>query len=191
MNLRIINFSEKNNMKKFKVYFYFCLNKNQEYILNIESDLLNIYNQYGYDLIRNIIKKINNESIVINNDSKKYSISLKDCENEDNNFYINDFEIRKCKKKSLKPNKELPPFYSSSLLKNLIEDSVSLICKNNLNIMLIEKDNDIEEEKFGDYFFKNHEKYANIKINLNQRNNKYICKYEKCDDNKYNNCLII
>ena len=178
-------------MKKFKVYFYFNLNNKQEYNFCIESDLLNINNQYGYDLIRNIIKKVNNESRVINNDSKNFIISLKDCENEDDTFYINNFELRKCKKNTLKPNKELPPFSSNLLLNNILDDSISLICKNNIYIMLIEKYNDIEEEKYVNDSFDNHEQSVNKIRELDQRNNEYNYKSEKYDEYKCNSCLII
>ena len=190
-NLGKTNISEINLMKKFKVYFYFNLNKKNEYNFFIESDLLNINNQYGYDLIRNIIKKVNNECRVINNDSKNFIISLKDCENEDDSFYINNFELRKCKKTNLKPNKELPPFSSKLLLNNILDDSISLTCKNNIYIMLIEKYNDIEEEKYGDDFFENHEQNINKIRELDQRNNEYNYKSENYDDYKCNSCLII
>jgi len=181
-------------MKTFKVYFYFILNKNEEYNLYIESGFLDVNNQYVYDLIRYIIKKINNESITINNNSKRYIISLKESENEDNNFYINNFEVRKCMKKTLKPNKELPPYESNLLLNKIKEDSISLICKNKLNIMLFEKYNDIEEEKYDDNLVENHKENVN-KENLNERNNKYNCKYnfkyKKYVNYKCLNCLII
>jgi hypothetical protein len=186
------NISDINLMKKFKVYFYINLNQKHEYNFFIESDLLNINNQYGYDLIKNIIKKINNESLVINNDSKNFIMSLKDCENEDDNFYINNFELRKCKKKTLKPNKELPPFSSKLLLNSIIDDNISLICKNNIYIMLIEKYNDIDEKKYdNDGFFENHEQIVNKIKDLNQKINEYNYKYEKYDDYKCNSCLII
>jgi hypothetical protein len=191
INFGSIIFSEENIMKKFKVYFFFNLNKKQEYIIYLESDLLNINNQYGYDLIKNIIKKINKESIVINFESNRFALSLKDCEYEDKNFYINNFEIRKCKKKTCKPNKEFPPFSLNSLLKNLIDDKVSLICKDNIYIMLIEKYNDIEEGKYDERFFENHEENTNKIGNVNQRNNKYNYKYQKYDDYRSNSCLII
>lgn len=191
INLGTINFSKKNNMKKFNVYFYFNLNKEKEYNFYIESDLLNINIQYGYDLIKNIIKKINNESIVINNDSKSYTIFLKDCENEGNNFYINNFELREYKKKTLKPNEDLPPFSSNLLLNNIKDDIVSLVCKNNLYIMPLEKYNDIEEEKYSDDFFEDHEDNINKIKNINPTNNKYNCKCQKYDDSNSYNCLIM
>jgi len=144
-----------------------------------------------YDLIRYIIKQINNESLTINNNSKKYIISLKESENEDNNFYINNFEVRKCMEKTLKPNKELPPYESNLLLNKIKEDRISLICKNNLNIMLFEKYNYIEEEKYDDNLVGNHKENVN-KESLNKINNKCICKYKKkYVDYKCLNCLII
>lgn len=190
-NLETFNISELNNMKKFNVYFYFNLNNKKEYNFFIESDLLDINSQYGYDLIKNIIKKLNNECLSINKDSRRFILSLKDCENGDNDFYINNFELRKCNKKTLKPNKELPPFSPNLLLNNIIDDNISLICKNNINIMLFEKYNDIEETKYDDDFFENHEKNINKIENFNQRNNEYNYKYENYDDYKCNSCLII
>jgi len=86
INIGISNVNDykiKNNIKKFKVYFYFNLNEKNEYIFPFESDLLNIDNQYVYNLIQNIIKKINNESIIINYDSKDYILSVKENENDD------------------------------------------------------------------------------------------------------------
>jgi len=190
-NLEIFNFSELNNMKKFNVYFYFNLNNKKEYNFFIESDLLDINNQYGYDLIKNIIKKINNECLAINKDSRSFILSLKDCENGDNDFYINNFELRKSNKKTLKPNKDLPPFCPNLLLNNIVDDNISLICKNNINIMLFEKYNDVEETKYDDDFFENHEKNINKIENFNQRNNEYNYKNENYDDYKCNSCLII
>ena len=86
INIGISNVNDykiKNKIKKFKVYFYFNLNEKNEYIFPFESDLLNIDNQYGYDLIQNIINKINNESLVINYNSKDYLLSVKESQNDD------------------------------------------------------------------------------------------------------------
>ena len=57
---------KKYNFKKFTINFYFKLNENKDFIFPIESDLFNIDNQYVYELIENIIKKINDKSITIN-----------------------------------------------------------------------------------------------------------------------------
>ena len=66
------------NIKKIEIYFYFKLSENNEYIFPVESDLLDINNQYGYDLIENIIKNINKKSFTITHNSKQYNVSLKD-----------------------------------------------------------------------------------------------------------------
>ena len=58
--------------------------------------------QYGYDLIENIIDKINDKSLVINYNSKEYIISLKTSENNKINFYSDNYELKLCKKKKFK-----------------------------------------------------------------------------------------
>ena len=70
-NNNIINYNpdviiKKNNFKKFIVNFYFKLNENKEFTFPIESDIFDIDNQYVYELIENIIKKINNQLLFIN-----------------------------------------------------------------------------------------------------------------------------
>ena len=155
-----------NNYKIFKIYFYFQLDGNKEFIFPIESDSLNINTQYGYELIDNIINKINNMSIIINYNLKEFIISLKN--SEDNNseqFYMNNYELRFCNKKTLKPKFDLPPFSSNCLLENIQEERISFICKNNLNIILIEK-------------------YEDKKINKKEEKNKAKEKVVDEDDNK-------
>jgi len=104
-NNNIINYNpdfinKKNNYKKFIVNFYFKLNEIKEFIFPIESDLFDIDNQYAYELIENIINKINNKSITINNNSNEYIISLKNCENNNKkDFLIENYELRLCIKK--------------------------------------------------------------------------------------------
>jgi hypothetical protein len=190
INIGISNINDykiKNNIKKFKVYFYFNLNEKNEYIFPFESDLLNIDNQYGYDLIQNIIKKINNESLVINYDSKDYILSVKENQNDDTkNFYINNFEIRKCKKKTFKPKDDVPPFSPELLLNNILDDTISFICKNNIYIILIEKfDDDIEEGKYEDDFAESEGQSENKNENQKIKDNNYQ------DDSKCKSCIII
>jgi hypothetical protein len=190
INIGISNINDykiKNNIKKFKVYFYFNLNEKNEYIFPFESDLLNIDNQYGYDLIQNIIKKINNESLVINYDSKDYILSVKENQNDDiKNFYINNFEIRKCKKKTFKPKDDVPPFSPELLLNNILDDTISFICKNNIYIILIEKfDDDIEEGKYEDDFAESEGQSENKNENQKIKDNNYQ------DDSKCKSCIII
>ena len=190
INIGISNINDykiKNNIKKFKVYFYFNLNEKNEYIFPFESDLLNIDNQYGYDLIQNIIKKINNESLVINYDSKDYILSVKENQNDDTkNFYINNFEIRKCKKKTFKPKDDVSPFSPELLLNNILDDTISFICKNNIYIILIEKfDDDIEEGKYEDDFAESEGQSENKNENQKIKDNNYQ------DDSKCKSCIII
>ena len=190
INIGISNINDykiKNNIKKFKVYFYFNLNEKNEYIFPFESDLLNIDNQYGYDLIQNIINKINNESLEINYDSKDYILSIKESQNDDKkNFYINNFEIRKCKKKTFKPKDDVPPFSPELLLNNILDDTISFICKNNMYIMLIEKfDDDIEEGKYEDDFAESEGLSENKNENQKIKDNNYQ------DDSKCKSCIII
>lgn len=190
INIGISNVNDcKINIKKFKVYFFFNLNEKNEYIFPFESDLLNINEQYGYDLIKNIIRKINNKSLVINYDSKDYILSIKENESDDKiNFYINNFEIRKYKIETSKLNNEVPPFSSELLLNKIPDDSISFICKNNIYIMLIEKvDNDKEKEKYEDDFVESEEQSDNKNENLNQK----LKEYDYQDDSRCKSCIII
>ena len=140
----------KNNEKQFvifDVFFYFTI-KNKEFVFQIKSDLFNINKQYIYELIKNIVKKINEKSIIINYNNTKYIISLKDCgdseDDNDKNFYIKNYEIKQCNPKSLTPLKDIPEFSSNSLLNNIDTQNLSFISKTPLNIMVREK---IESEK--------------------------------------------
>ena len=181
-----INYNNKditNNTKIFTVYFYLELNKNNTYIFPIESDLLNINTQYGYDLIENIIYKINNQSMIINNNSKQYIFSLKNCQNSNKNFYVENYELRLCKKNELKPKFDLPPFSPSVSLKNILNEKISLICKNSLYIMLLEKSVDSEELNYEKEIKNeiNEEKDEKIKIRIRKENIKF-------DNNSNHNC---
>lgn len=141
-NTNILNENSKiilNHLKIFKIYFYFKLNAKNEFIFPIESDSLNINKQYGYELINNIINKINNMPIAINFSLKEYIISLKNSDNNSKEFHTNNFELRFCHKKTLKPNYDKPPFSPNSLLADIQNERISFICKNKLYIMLIEK----------------------------------------------------
>lgn len=176
------NISCPHYLKKFKIYFYFKLNNKNEFIFPIESDLLNIDKQYGYELIENIIKKINNNSIIIDYNSKKYIVSLKDSENENRKyFYTENYEIRLCKKNNLKPSYDFPALNSFSLINNYINERISFISKNDLNIIIIENYDNNEDSV-------ENEKYPDKKINLKIQN----YKYNKFDKNKSNSsCLLI
>lgn len=149
---------------------------------------MNIDIQYGYELIENIINKINNESFIINSNSKKYIISLKNCEHDNNkkNFYIKNYELRFCNKKNMKPKKDLPAFSLCTILKNISDQRISFISKYSLNIMLIEKFEDNINKK--NILEEDDENNKNKHIKMIKKNNNYekdkIC---KC----MNSCLII
>ena len=52
-------------IKKFKIYFYAKINENNEFVFPIKSDFINIKKKCVCDLIKHILKKINNKKIVI------------------------------------------------------------------------------------------------------------------------------
>ena len=151
---------------------------------------MNLNNQYGYNLIENIIYKINNKSLVIKYNSKEYIISLKTSENYNKSFYIDNYELRYFRKNS-KPNYDLPAIYSSDLLKNIINEKLCLISKSNLFIMLLEKieDNNKDVRNQNDNLVVenniNINKNVKIKIkkiNYKDKNSEHTCK---------NKCIII
>jgi hypothetical protein len=169
--------------KKFEVYFYIKLDNEEKIIIPIESDSLNINKQSVSDLIKNVVKTINNNSFTINYNLTEYLISLKDCENSEDNehFYINNYELRPCKKKNLMPKYDLPFFSPVSLLSTIVDEKISFISKNPLNIMLINNFKD-----YNDYNDNTNNNNANIKRNIKKDEKK-----EKCDDCCIIKCLII
>ena len=154
---------EKNEIKeekfsKFDVFFYFTINK-KEFVFQIKSDLFNLNKQYTYELLQNIVKKINKKNIIINCDNIKYILSLKDMEipeNENNkDFYIKNYEFKQCNKKNFVPKKDSKSYFSESLLKNMDNKIISFIAKNPLNIMLRENiETKVEEgdNKYQNYY---------------------------------------
>ena len=153
-NTKIQNREEK--YFKFEVYFYFTI-EGKEYIFPIQSDFFNINNQYTYELIKNIIRKINEKKIIINCNNIDYIISLKDLEdpedqnNNDHDFYIKNYELKPCKKKNFLPKLDFPSLSPKSLLKNIEDKKLSFIIKNPLNIMIRENFEINKEEKFNKY----------------------------------------
>lgn len=166
--------------KKFEVYFYIKLDNEENIIIPIESDLLNINKQCVSDLIKNIVKTINNNSLTIKHNLTEYLISLKDCENseDDEHFYIKNYELRPCKKKNLMPKYDLPFFSPVSLLSTIVDEKISFISKNPLNIMLI--------NNLKDYNDNTNINNTNIKRNIKKNEKK-----EKCDDCCIIKCLIM
>jgi len=140
----------EDNYAKFSTYFYFKLNENSEFIFPIQSDILNKNKQYGHELIKNIIKKINEKNIVINYNNIDYILSLKDTEDEDIEFYAKNYELKPCKKKNFKPKNDCPSYSSNSLLENVDNKLISFISKNSYNIMLREKMEENNKYQFDD-----------------------------------------
>jgi len=130
----------ENKIKNYNIYFYLSLDKENSFVFPIKSEFFKIDKQYAYELIKNIVKKINNENINIKYNSKIYIISLKDIEDDDDiDFYIKNYELRPCKKKNFMPKSDCPSYSSSSLLKNIEKENISFVSKLSLNIMIREK----------------------------------------------------
>ena len=139
-------------LKRYNIYFFLNLSKDNTFIFPIESDIFNVNNQHVYELIKSAVKNINNKKIKIIYNNINYIVSLKDIEEEENmDFYTKNYELRPCKKKNFMPKNDCPSYSSSSLLKNLENKNISFISKRNLNIMLLEKLETYEE--------KNNQKY--------------------------------
>jgi len=161
--------NEITNIKNFEIFCYFKINKENEFIYSIQSDALNLKTQYAYDLIKNIIKKINESKITIEYNSLKYILSLKDCDDEnDIDFYSNNYELRLYKKRKNIPNFDLPCYCPNSILNNMVNEKISFTIKNPLNIILIEnydKNNEKNCKKKIEYINSN----KNIKNGFNSR----------------------
>jgi hypothetical protein len=72
---------------------------------------------------------------------------LKDCDDEnDIDFYINNYELRPCKKIKNIPNFDLPCYCPNSLLNNMVNEKISFSTKNPLNIILIENYDNYSEK---------------------------------------------
>lgn len=128
--------------KQFIVNFYLYTNKTEQ-IFPIESDFFDLDNQTVSDLIENITKKINEEKIVIEIKSRQYDLILKE-NNEKNNFYIENYEIRQCED-GFKPDYKLESYSPELKLKNIINQNICFTSKNNMNILLREKINEDED----------------------------------------------
>lgn len=152
VNLKNVNLVKnyENNFTQYNTYFYFKLDKDKEFIFPIQSDIFNRSKQYIFELIKNIIKKINEKNIVINYNNIDYIVSLKDAEDEDIEFYEKNYELKPCKKKNFKPKDDCPSYSLNSLLENVDNKLISFISKNPLNIMLIEKLEENNKYQFDD-----------------------------------------
>ena len=119
------------------MYFYFNFNKSKQYVIPVYTENFNIYETRIYDLIKYIVKKINNSNIIIKDNNIDYSVSLKDTEEEDNiDFYINNYKIKPFE---FWTKNDCIDFSPNSLIKSINEENINFFAKNPLNIMLIEK----------------------------------------------------
>lgn len=136
-----------NIFKKFNIYFYLNLNTDNIFIFNIKTNIFEINKSYIYELIKDIVNKINDKRFEIKYNSFEYIISLKDIEEENKDFYIKNYELKPCKKKNYLPKFDSPSYSSSSLIKNIENENISFISKNPLNILLMKKERNYEESK--------------------------------------------
>ena len=143
---------------KFDVFFNFTIQK-KEFVFQIKSDLFNLNRQYSYELIKNIVKKINEKNITINHNNTNYIVSLKDCddseEENDMNFYSRNYELKPVNKINFTSKKESENYSPESLLKNIDNKKISFIVKNSFNIMFREKNESNKEEgdnKYSSYY---------------------------------------
>ena len=148
----------QDKFSKFDVFFNFTIQK-KEFVFQIKSDLFNLNRQYSYELIKNIVKKINEKNITINHNNTNYIVSLKDFDDseEENNMdlYSRNYELKPINKINFTSIKESENYSSDSLLKNIDNKKISFVVKNSFNIMLREKnDSNIEEgdNKYSSYY---------------------------------------
>ena len=118
---------KENIFYKYNIYFSFLFDK-KEFLVSIESDVFNIYENNVQDLIKNIINKINEKNIIIQNNKINYILSLKDSDEKD--FYKNNYELRTYKKD------EYIIYSSDLLLSEIKETKLNFVTKNYLNIMI-------------------------------------------------------
>ena len=135
-NIQYLN-NEINLIKKFNVYFYFDFNLNKKFVLPINTENFNVADLHIYDLLKYIVKKINNSNIVIKNNNINYSVSLKDIDEEDNiDFYINNYGIKPF---NFWAKNDCPIYSSNDSLKSIEEENITFFSKNSLNVLLMKQ----------------------------------------------------
>ena len=129
---------EINVIKKYKVFFYFDLNKNKKFAFPIITDGIKVDDYHVYDLIKYLVKKINDSNIVIKDENNNYSVSLKDIDEEEENmdFYINNYELKPFE---FWKKKDCQNYSSTDSLKSINEENISFFPKNPLNVMLMKQ----------------------------------------------------
>ena len=120
-------FKKENLFSKYSINFSFLFDK-KEFSVLIESDVFNSNKNNVQDLIKNIVNKINEKNIIIQNNKINYILSLKDSDEQD--FYKNNYELRNYKKD------EYIIYSSDLLLSEIKETKLYFVTKNYLNIMI-------------------------------------------------------
>ena len=128
---------ETNVIKKFNVCFYFDLNKDKKYSFNFNTDEFNADEYHIYNLIKYIVKKINDSNIVIKDSNDNYSVSLKDIDEENIDFYINNYEIKPFE---FWKKKDFKSFSPNEMIKSINEEKIIFFSKNPLNVFLMKND---------------------------------------------------
>ena len=119
---------KENLFNKFDIYFTFKFNQ-KEFIISIESDVFNLNQNNVEDLVKNSIKKINEKNIFFQDNKINYILSLKDCDDYNEDFYRDNYELISYDKKIIN--------YPFDLTLNEVKNQkIKLICKNTLNIMI-------------------------------------------------------
>ena len=135
-NERRISRIEENIIKKFKVNFYFDFNKDKKFLVPITTDSFNADDFHIYDLIKYIVKKINDSNIIIKDNNDNYSVSLKDTDEEDQDFYINNYELKPF---DYWTNKYYEDYSPEETIKSIKEENINFFSKNPLNIFLMKQ----------------------------------------------------
>ena len=131
-----INYYNKNIIKKFNVYFYFDLSKDKKYEFNLTTGEFKADEFHVYNLIKYIVKKINDSNIIIKDNNNHYSVSLKDIDEDNMDFYINNYEIKPFE---FWKKKESENYSSKDLLRTINEEKISFFSKNPLNVFLMKQ----------------------------------------------------
>lgn len=142
-------------MKKFEVCFYLNLNKTEN-IYFIETDPFDVDKHQTHELIENIVKKINNRNLSFIYKDKEYDLSLQESTEKD--FYVENYELRPCKKNST-PKYDMPAYSTDIPLRNIINERICFGSKKHMNILLrekiIEEEEDMDQEQGRCNSFKN------------------------------------
>ena len=128
---------ETNVIKKFNVCFYLDLNKDNKYSFNFNTNEFNGGVYHIYNLIKYIVKKINDSNIIIKYNNDNYSVSLKDIDEENIEFYINNYEIKPFE---FWKKKDCQSFSPKEMIKSINEEKIIFFSKNPLNVFLMKKD---------------------------------------------------